>query len=324
MAAEVRYVGDGFHFGISAPPGLLEADPTRSRSEPRKPGKRNSKSHGTTLRAVLLRLLLEGGRNVWDTQVDLTSALPNVLADVETLLNRTTFTTGILRGRILVPREHSPWSLNHVLRSVRQVPGCRKREFLLTIGELSHFGNTGRENQLGLRGCPHPFFLGNDLWDHAVSSADYPGIHAALRRVGADCFDTRTLVVGWVEVLRNGRLRFVDLDFVVLSRHLLPIQSEYEYEMANALHGLNCRIEKPVRPIAGESYCHDFIVELPDGRKAIIEVKGRDDPQYNGRFVRKLMFLEAVYPGRYLIWDASRGDPFPDLLGWVQGLSRAG
>jgi hypothetical protein len=313
--------GMGQRLRISPPPGLLKDD-SEGRRRPRRRRKRQqTPTHGTNLGGLIRWTLQQGKWNEWFTGRDRSESIQSLISNVAWRLSETKITDGPLEGRLLAPRLSNEWECDRAIKSVRQTVGCKSRKFLMLIGEINSVDEEWQEEVLvGVEDLWRVAHVPKALWERRKKRADYPAIHKVLARVRNQQDDSRLLIIGWAEVLADNCLRLVDLSLIVLSRHLLPVQSEHECQLANALHGAGLWVTKPLRAVEGEDFCHDFVIELSDGRKAIIEVKGRNDPKYNRAFERKRKYLEEKFPGLHLIWDAAAGEPMPDVIAWLKSL----
>lgn len=108
----------------------------------------------------------------------------------------------------------------------------------------------------------------------------------------------------------------VDFALIATERDTgIPVASQYELRMAQALIAANRCFRKPLRFDAGEDLVFPDFILTDRPQPVAIEVWGLNTKDYNERKAEKLAFYGTEYPGRLIEWHAYRGDCLPPQIG---------
>lgn len=215
---------------------------------------------------------------------------------------------GSLRDRLIIPRIHNQARVRSKLHSIRQVGPRRCNRYLLVIGRIEEWQRAKDGDILiRLEYCDQPFRMRKSAWEAMTRCSWSRNADQVARDIYTDSATACALMIWRIEVTSTGATRILNGAMMVTTRHWIPVQSEPEREVADALVVERAQFCKPIRSIAGLPFLPDFLRLVALG-EIPMEVAGfMGDPGYAEHLAYKLTEYPNYYTLPVWVWYVNKG-----------------
>lgn len=198
--------------------------------------------------------------------------------------------------------------------------GSNHKPILIIIGELRTIKSTARNVALRLKGMPDSL----PIWTPPLSierlRTQWPASmerfdrskNAPTAPASPDARPNRMFVIAGVQMSQQGNLNWRYGAAMETTEDFIPIDSQYEARIANALVQQHRRFEKPLRYDGVAATFPDFVLtDMP--QELPMEIYGFSGPEYEARKAEKIA-LYAKEGKPFWHWDVAQSKappPFP-------------
>ena len=220
-----------------------------------------------------------------------------------------------LADRLILPRFTNQQKVAETLAKFWQQPDSLVHRYLLAIGEVRQIDTacTDSEAQIFLHYWREPFRVKQSVLDAAIRHKTYSNVRGALSEIDQPDPASRVLLIGRVEVPPDGKPRFLNVAFLVVSKSLIPVQSAYELEFVNRAVAEGRWFHKPMAVVEGFPYILDALL-TDTATPCPCEILGvRNNPDYDAHVEQKISEYPRYFAHPAWIWDARNGSRMPRL-----------
>jgi hypothetical protein len=290
---------------------------------PQQPGPRRPTM---TLRGFLNLLWEEAGLASWAPGMQGKRTVTRVYWRVNNELADRLIAGDSAQIRVFVPSGHlndlteksTRVELQSRFEAINKLSGDNRRGILLVIGELRAINSTSRNVALRLKGMPDSMPIWTPPGSIERLRAQWP---AAMDRFDKSKWaqggaqnsrPNRLIVIAGVQMSDQGNLQWRYGAAMETTEDFIPIDSQYEARIANALVSQGRGFHKPMRYDGVAATFPDFV--LTDGGTEVpMEIYGFSGPEYEARKKEKIALYEKT-GNPFWQWDVATTllpPPFP-------------
>lgn len=293
---------------------------------PRKPG---VKSNSITLRGFLNMLWEEAGIHTWSPGMKGKRTLGRVYWRLRSSLEDRIIGRDDAAMRVLVPittrfdeqaEQEKRVDIERRFTHMAAQCGETRKGILIVVGEVFSIYEGAKDAALRLKGMPDnmPIWVPRvsmerlrDQWPNMMQRFERKKGGVNKPNQGAES-QNRLFIIAGVQRSDKGNLQWRFGSAMETTEHFIPVDSQFEAVIAQALVEQGRRFRKPMRYDGVEAMFSDFI--LTDGPKEIpMEIYGFSSPEYNKRKNEKIAAYEKTGEP-FWHWDLSKDKvppPFP-------------
>lgn len=221
--------------------------------------------------------------------------------------------------RVYVPSGHLGENAERATRleieqrfaQLEEIDGPNKKPILLIVGELRSIKPTSRDTLLRLKGLPDSMPIWTSpmsierlrhQWPATMARFDKSPQATALTPGTPPPPDTgnRVIVLAGVQMTQQGNLMWRFGSAMETVGDFIPVESQFEARIANALIAQGRAFNKPMLYDAAEATFPDFLLTDLGNTPVPMEIYGYSGPEYEARKCRK---VESYRQSGKLYWD---------------------
>lgn len=298
---------------------------------PPRPERTTTKRPSMTLRGFLNLLWEEAGLASWAPGMMGKRTVTRVYWRLANELADRLIAGEDAQQRVFIPSGHisdqaekaARAELESRFEAINRMHGDNKKGILLVIGELRTLTASSRNVALRLKGMPDSMPIWTPPGSIERLRAQWPG---ALDRFDKSRWASNTsnytqpsrpnrlIVIAGVQMSPQGNLQWRYGAAMETTEDFIPVDSQYEARIANALASQGRRFYKPLRYDGVAATFPDFVLTDVDGGVEIpMEIYGFSGPEYERRKREKIeLYEKSTQP--YWHWDviaSKMPPPFP-------------